>query len=62
MEDSLDWDWNEFSRDRAHVGSLSNGALLMIYWFSQNNQTGSDRIIIATVKASKLQEKVEIVS
>jgi hypothetical protein len=33
MEDALDW--NEFSRDRAHVGSLSNAALLRIYWFAQ---------------------------
>jgi hypothetical protein len=33
MEDTLDW--NEFSRDRAHVGSLSNAALLRIYWFAQ---------------------------
>jgi len=27
--------WNEFARDRAHVGSLSNVALLRIYWFAQ---------------------------
>src|SRR6266852_9829040 len=33
MEDTLDW--NEFSRDCARVGSLSNVALLRIYWFSQ---------------------------
>jgi len=33
MEDTLDW--NEFSRDCAHVGSLSNAALLRIYWFAQ---------------------------
>ena len=33
MEDTLDW--NEFSRDRAQVGSLSNAALLRIYWFAQ---------------------------
>jgi hypothetical protein len=33
MEDALDW--NEFSRDRAQVGSLSNVALLRIYWFAQ---------------------------
>lgn len=33
MEDTLDW--NEFSRDRAYVGSLSNAALLRIYWFVQ---------------------------
>ena len=33
MEDTQDW--NAFSRDRAHVGSLSNVALLRIYWFAQ---------------------------
>ena len=33
MEDTLHW--NEFARDRAHVGSLSNVALLRIYWFAQ---------------------------
>jgi hypothetical protein len=33
MEDTLDW--NEFSRDHAHVGSLSNAALLRTYWFAQ---------------------------
>ena len=26
--------WNEFARDRAQVGSLSNVALLRIYWFA----------------------------
>lgn len=33
MEDTLDW--NEFSRDRARVGSLNNVALLSAYWFAQ---------------------------
>ena len=33
VEDRLNW--NEFTRDRAHVGSLSNVALLRIYWFAQ---------------------------
>ena len=28
-------DSNEFSRDHTHVGSLSNAALLRIYWFAQ---------------------------
>ena len=32
MEDSVHW--NEFARDRAHVGSLSNVALLRVYWFA----------------------------
>jgi hypothetical protein len=32
MEDSVHW--NEFTRDRAQVGSLSNVALLRIYWFA----------------------------
>ncbi|KAN0105730.1 hypothetical protein V8E52_010742 [Russula decolorans] len=33
MKDCLDS--NEFSRDRTHMGSLSNAALLRIYWFAQ---------------------------
>ena len=28
--------WNEFTRDRSQVGSLSNAALLRIYWFAQD--------------------------
>ena len=28
--------WNEFARDRSQVGSLSNAALLRIYWFAQD--------------------------
>ena len=32
MEDGVHW--NEFARDRAHVGSLSNVALLRVYWFA----------------------------
>jgi hypothetical protein len=57
MEDTLDW--NEFSRDRAHVGSLSNAALLRIYWFAQRR--------LETWVGSRLpkhlnNKKVEIVS
>jgi hypothetical protein len=57
MEDTLDW--NEFSRDRAHVGSLSNAALLRIYWFVQGR--------LETWVGSRLpkhlnNKKVEIVS
>ena len=36
MEDSLEW--NEFSRDHAQVGSLSNAALVRIYWFAQGQR------------------------
>ena len=32
MKDTVHW--NEFARDRAQVGSLSNVALLRIYWFA----------------------------
>jgi hypothetical protein len=58
MEDAQDW--NEFSRDRAaHVGSLSNAALLRIYWFAQRR--------LETWVGSRLpkhlnNKKVEIVS
>lgn len=33
MEDT--WDWKEFDREHARVGSLSNVELLRIYWFAQ---------------------------
>ena len=33
VESSLEW--NEFSRDRAHVGSFSNATLLRVYRFAQ---------------------------
>jgi hypothetical protein len=57
MEDALEW--NEFSRDCAHVGSLSNAALLRIYWFAQGR--------LETWVGSRLpkhlnNKKVEIVS
>jgi hypothetical protein len=57
MEDTLDW--NEFFRDRAHVGSLSNSALLRIYWFAQG--------LLETWVGSRLpkhlnNKKLEIVS
>jgi hypothetical protein len=57
MEDTLDW--NEFSRDRADVASLSNAALLRIYWFAQRQ--------LETWAGSRLpkhlnNKKVEIVS
>ena len=57
MGDCLDW--NVFSRDRAHVGSLSNLALLRIYWFAHGR--------LETWVGSRLSKhlnykKVEIVS
>jgi hypothetical protein len=53
MEDALEW--NDFSRDCAQVGSLSNVALLRIYWFAQGHRSES--------RLSKhLNKKVEIVS
>jgi hypothetical protein len=38
IEDALER--NDFSRDCAHVGSLSNAALLRIYWFAQGRLVG----------------------
>ena len=57
MEDAAHW--NEFTRDRAHVGSLSNAALLRVYWFAQGR--------LDTWAGSRLPKhlnykKVEIVS
>ena len=57
MEDTVHW--NEFARDRAHVGSLSNVALLRIYWFAHGR--------VETWVGSRLPKqlnykKVEIVS
>ena len=56
-EDTLEW--NEFSRDRAHVGSLSSVMLLRAYWFAQGQ--------LETWVGSRLpkhlkNKKVEIVS
>jgi hypothetical protein len=57
MEDALEW--NEFSRDCGHVGSLGNAALLRMYWFAQGR--------LETWVGSQLpkhlnNKKVEIVS
>ena len=57
MEDSLDW--NEFSRDRAHVGSLSNTALLRVYWFAQGRL---DTWVGSRLPKHLNNRKVEIVS
>ena len=57
MEDCLDW--NEFSRDRAHVGSLSNVALLRIYWFAQKRL---DTWVGSRLSKHLNYKKVEIVS
>jgi hypothetical protein len=57
MEDTLNW--NEFARDHAHVGSLSNAALLRIYWFAQVQLDGW----VGTRLPKHLNgKKVEIVS
>jgi hypothetical protein len=57
MEDTTHW--NEFARDRAHVGYLSNAALLRVYWFAQG--------LLETWVGSRLPKhlngkKVEVVS
>lgn len=57
MEDALDW--NEFCRDRAHVGSLSNVTLLRIYWFAQGRL---DIWVGSRLPKYLNNKKVEIVS
>jgi hypothetical protein len=56
MEDALEW--NKFSRDCAHVGSLNNAALLRIYWFAQ----GRLETWVGSRLPKHLNKKVEIVS
>jgi hypothetical protein len=51
MEDALEW--NDFSRDCAHVGSLSNAALLRIYWFALGRLVG-----IKTSEASEQESGI----
>lgn len=51
--------WNEFSRDRAHVGSLSNVMLLRIYWFAQGRL---DHWVGSRAPQHLNYKKVEIVS
>jgi hypothetical protein len=57
MKDTLDW--NEFSRDRTHVGSLSNAALLRIYWFAQARL---ETWVRSRLSKQLNNKKVEIVS
>ena len=57
MEDNLDW--NEFCRDRAHVGTLSNVTLLRIYWFAQGRL---DIWVGSRLSKHLNNKKVEIVS
>ena len=57
LEDCLHW--NEFSRDRAYVGSLSNVALLRIYWFAQGRL---DTWVGSRLSRYLNYKKVEIVS
>jgi len=57
MENTLDW--SVFFRDRAHIESVSNAALLRVYWFAQGR--------LETWVGSRLpkqlnNKKVEIVS
>ena len=56
MEEALEW--NEFSRDFAHVGSLSNAALLRIYWFAK----GRLETWVGSQLPKLANKKVEIVS
>jgi len=57
MEDAVHW--NEFTRDRAHVGSLSNAALLRVYWFAQGRL---DTWVGSRLPKHLNYKKVEIVS
>ena len=57
VEDTLDW--NEFTRDRAHVGSLSNAVLLRKYWFAQGRL---DTWVGSRLPKHLNYKKVEIVS
>jgi hypothetical protein len=52
-------DWNEFTRDRAHVGSLSNAVLLRKYWFAQGRL---DTWVGSRLPKHLNYKKVEIVS
>jgi len=51
--------WNEFTRDRSQVGSLSNAALLRIYWFAQDRM---DAWVGSRLPKHLNSKKVEIVS
>jgi hypothetical protein len=57
MEDTLHW--NEFARDRVHVGSLSNAALLRVYWFAQGRL---DTWVGSRLPKHLNYKKVEVVS
>ena len=57
MEDASHW--NEFTRDRSQVGSLSNAALLRIYWFAQDRL---DTWVGSRLPKHLNSKKVEIVS
>ena len=57
MEDSPEW--NEFSRDHTHVGSLNNAGLLRIYWFAQGQR---ESWVGSRLPKHLNNKKVEIVS
>ena len=57
MEDT--WDWKEFTREHARVGSLSNVELLRIYWFAQEQL---DYWVDSRLPKHLNYKKVEIVS
>jgi hypothetical protein len=51
--------WNGFTRDRTRVGSLSNVALLRVYWFAQGRL---DTCVGSRLPKHLNNKKVEIVS
>ena len=57
MEDTVHW--NEFARDRAQVGSLSNVALLRVYWFAHGRM---EACVGSRLPKHLNHKKVEIVS
>ena len=59
LQDNFMEGGNGFTRDRAHVGSLSNAALLRVYWFAQGRL---DTWVGSRLPKHLNYKKVEIVS
>jgi len=59
LQDNFMEGGNGFTRDRAHVGSLSNAALLRVYWFAQGRL---DTWVGSRLPKHLNHKKVQIVS
>jgi hypothetical protein len=57
MQDTSNW--NDFTRDRAQIGSLNNVMLLRVYWFAQRQL---DHWVGSRAPQHLNYKKVEIVS